>query len=119
MIEIVFAVMVIASFVYILVPLFGEPCWPFLKKGVLTDLRSAKKEGLTAISELDSEYEMGKLTNDDYVSLRESLKREVTPVIRKEMDIKALEESKPVELPADKFTSNLVREVIRICGIKH
>ena len=117
--EILFAVMVILSFVYILIPLFGEPGWPFLKKGVLTDLRSAKRQGLTAISDLDSEYEMGKLTNDDYVSLRESLKSEVAPVLRKEMDIKAHEDSKPVELPPDKFTSNLVREVIRICGIKH
>ena len=117
--EILFAVMVIVSFVYILIPLFGEPCWPFLKKGVLTDLGSAKREGLMAISDLDAEYEMGKLTNDDYLSLRESLKSEVTPVLRKEMDIKAHEESKPVELPPDKFTSSLVREVVRICGIKH
>ncbi len=117
--EILFAVMVIVSFVYILIPLFGEPCWPFLKKGVLTDLRSAKKEGLMAISELDTEYEMGKLTNDDYVSLRASLKKEVTPVLKKEMDIKAHEELKPVKLLTDKFTSNFIKEVIRICGIKH
>jgi hypothetical protein len=117
--EILFAIMVIVSFVYILIPLFGEPFWPFLKKGVLTDLRSAKKEGLLAISDLDTEYEMGKLTNDDYVSLRKSLKSEVTPVLKKEMDIKADKESNPMELTPDKFTSNLLREVIRICGIKH
>jgi hypothetical protein len=116
--EILFAVMVIVSFVYILIPLFGEPFWPFLKKGVLIDLLSAKKEGLMAISELDTEYEMGKLTNDDYVSFRENLKQEVAPVIRKEMDIKAHEESKPVKLPTDKFTSNFIKEVIRICGLK-
>jgi hypothetical protein len=119
MMDILFAIIVFVSFVYILVPLFGEPCWPFLKKGALTDLRRAKKEGLMAISDLDTEYEMGKLTNDDYVSLRESLKREVTPVLRKERDIKSHDVTTPVELPPDKFTSNLVREVIRICGIKH
>ena len=119
MIEILFAIMVVAALVYVLLPLFDEPCWPFLKKGVLTELRSAKKEGLMAISDLDNEYEMGKLTKEDYVSLRESLKREVAPVLKKEMEIAKQEESKPAELPTDNTTSDLVREVIRICGIKH
>lgn len=119
MIEILFAFMVIVSFVYILIPLFGEPCWPFLKKGVLTDLRSTKREGLMAISDLDAEYEMGKLTNDDYLSLRASLKSEVAPVLRKEMEMKIQKDIEPAALPQDRFTSNLVREVIRICGIKH
>lgn len=117
--EILLAVMVIFSFVYILFPLFGEPCWPYLKKGILTELRSVKKEGLIAISDLDTEYEMGKLTHDDYASLRERLKKEVTPVLRKEMDINAQVELKPMELPQNKLTSNLAGEVIRICSIKH
>jgi hypothetical protein len=119
MIEILFAIMVLVSLVYVLLPLFDEPCWPILKKGTLTELRSAKKEGLMAISDLDSEYEMGKLTKDDYVYLRESLKGEVAPVLKKEMDIQKQEKSKPEELPTDNVTSDLVREVIRICGIKH
>lgn len=118
MIEILFAIMVLVSLLYILIPLFDEPCWPFLKKGLLTELRSSKKEGLMAISDLDNEYEMGKLTKDDYLSLRESLKSEVAPVLKKEMEIQKQEESKPEELSSDNVSSNLVREVIRICGIK-
>jgi hypothetical protein len=98
--------------------LFDEPSWPFLKKGVLSELRSAKKEGLMAISDLDFEYEMGKLTQDDYIFLRDNLKSEVSPVLKKEMEITGNRILKQVDSSSNNLTPNLLREVIRICSLR-
>ncbi|GMR03177.1 MAG: hypothetical protein BMS9Abin21_004 [Thermodesulfovibrionia bacterium] len=115
--EILFNIIMLLLLVYVLMPLFKEPYWPFLKRGLLSELHSAKKEGLMAISDLDAEYEMGKLTKDDYVSLRNSLKSEIAPVLKKETEIAEHEVAALSEQPVNSRTENLFREVIRICGI--
>lgn len=115
--EILFNIIILLLLVYVLMPLFKEPYWPFLKRGLLSELQSAKKEGLMAISELDSEYEMGKLTKDDYVFLRNRLKSEIVPVLKKETEITGNEVAALSEQPKNNLTEKLLREVIRICSI--
>lgn len=117
MIAILFSFFVLISFIYILSPLLGETHWPFLSKGKLTEIHNARKEGIWAISDVDSEYEMGKLTKDDHAFLRNFLKSEVAPVIRAEIDIldPAL---KPVKGISEELKKDLIREVVRIWGRK-
>ncbi len=111
-----FSTIILLSLIYVLIPLFTEANWPFLKRGMLSELRSARKEGILAISDLDDEYAMGKLTRDDYARLRDSLKHEVAPVLKKEMEISGAETPVPGQ---NGLTPSLLREVIRICGLKH
>lgn len=115
MIAILFSFFVLISLIYILSPLLGETHWPFLSKGKLTEIHNARKEGIWAISDVDSEYEMGKLTKDDHAFLRNFLKSEVAPVIRAEKDIldPAL---KPVKGISEELKKDLIREVVRIWG---
>jgi hypothetical protein len=115
---ILFGVIIFGSFIYILMPLFGEPCWPFLNRGNLSDLHSARKEGVLAISELDEEYAMGKLTKEDYQQLREGLKHEVAPILKKEIEMTGKDIHASVVPSRNGVTGSLLREVARICGLK-
>jgi hypothetical protein len=117
MIAIIFFLFVLIALIYILSPLVGETHWPFLSKGKLTEIRSARKEGIWAISDVDSEYEMGKLTKDDHALLRNYLKGEVVPVIRAEKDLLG-PLLKPVKGISEGLREDLMREVVRICGKK-
>ncbi len=115
MIEIIFFLFVLIALIYVLSPLVGENHWPFLSKGKLTEIHNARKEGIWAISDVDSEYEIGKLTKDDHALLRDYLKREVAPVIKAEKDLldPALQ---PVKGISAGLKKDLMREVVRICG---
>ena len=81
-----FFFLILFSLVYVLGPLLKESYWPFLRKGVFTEIHGDKKEGIWAISDIDFEYEMGKLTTEDYTSTRQHLKETVLPVMEKERD---------------------------------
>lgn len=118
MTTVLFSVIILVSLFYVLIPLFKEPYWPFLKRSVLSELHSARKEGLMAISDLDTEYEMGKLSRTDYVLLRDSLKIEIAPILKKEREMAGKEHSEPAGR-TDNITLKMLREVVRICGIKH
>jgi hypothetical protein len=118
MIEVLFSVFVLISLIYVLSPLIGEMYWPFLSKGNFAELHHARKEGIWAISDVDSEYEMGKLTKDDHAFLREYLKGEVAPVLKEEKDIlnRALKPEKEI---SDDLKEDIIREVVKIWGKKH
>lgn len=117
MIAVFFSILVLITLLYVFSPLFGETYWPFLSKGNLTELHHARKEGIWAISDVDSEYEMGKLTKDDYTFLREYLKGEVAPVLKEEKDIlnSALMPEKEI---SEDLKKDIIREVVRIWGKK-
>ena len=119
MTALLFVLILLISLIYVLFPLFNEPYWPFLKRGTLSELHSAHKEGVMAISDLDEEYAMGKLTNEDYVHIRDGLKHEIVPVMKKEMEISREETAFPHSTGRNGLTAGLLREVIRICGIKN
>jgi hypothetical protein len=119
MMTVLFITIILISFVYILVPLCYEAYWPFMKGGTLSELHSVRKEGVMAISDLDDEYAMGKLTKEDYIYLREGLKHEIAPVLKKEMEMAGKETPGSDGPGQDSFTTGLLREVIRICGLKH
>ena len=116
MIVIPFFLLMLVSLIYIFSPLLKESYWPFLKKGLFTEVQEDKKEGIWAISDVDFEYEIGKLTKEDYTSTREYLKETVLPVLEKERDFSKKIILKPrKELPV-KLKTDVVREVIKICG---
>lgn len=117
MIAILFSFFVLISLVYILSPLLGEAHWPFLSKGKLTEIHNARREGIWAISDVDAEYKMGKLTQDDHVFLRNYLKGEVAPVLKEEKDILA-RALRPTKGISEDLKQDLMREVVRIWGRK-
>ncbi len=113
-----FFFLVLFSLVYILAPLLKESCWPFLRKGVFTEIHGDKKEGIRAISDIDFEYEMGKLTGEDYASTREFLKRQAFPVLEKERDCLKKIILKPKKEIPEELKKDITKEVLRICGKK-
>ena len=97
-------------------PFASDRFWPYITKQKYSVLASAKKEGIWAISDVDNEYEMGKLSEEDYNSLRKHLKAEVLPVLKKE---KELLESIRYEDGAEislQLKHDLYKEGIRHCG---
>lgn len=114
----VFSVVALAALVYVLFPLFKEAFWPFLGQGELSSLQRASNEGLRAIADIDSEYEMGKLTREDYERLREGLKGEVVPVLRRRRLALGEGAGQSGNHLRPELKEELLREVIRICGTK-
>lgn len=112
----VFSVLALGTLVYVLFPVFKDGFWPFLRQGELAELQRARKEGLLAIADIDAEYEMGKLTREDYTSLRESLKSEVIPILKKHR-LSAGEGAGYSGNHLDaQLKEDLLKEVTRICG---
>jgi hypothetical protein len=102
--------------VYILVPLMKESYWPFIRRGALAEIHEEKKEGLWAISDIDFEYEMGKLTREDYASTREFLKKQTLPVLEREKNLSEKIILKPKKEISRDLKKDINKEVLRICG---
>jgi hypothetical protein len=114
-----FAGIALLILVYVLLPLLKDAYWPCGNGRELAELHRARKEGLWAIADVDEEYEMGKLTEEDYVSLRQSLKSEVIPVLKKERDIIGGAVPPSGNHVGDDLKEDMLREVMRICGTRH
>ena len=113
---ILFFLLILFSLLYVLSPLLKESYWPFLRKGAFTEIHGDKKEGIWAISDIDFEYEMGKLTREDYASTREFLKRQALPVLEKERDFSKKIIVKPRKEISKSLKKDIIKEVLRICG---
>ncbi len=118
MMVIPFFFLILFSLVYVLSPLLKESYWPFLRKGLFVKIHEDKKEGIWAISDVDFEYEMGKLTREDYASTREFLKRQAFPVLEKERDFSKKIILKPGKEISKNLKKDITKEVLRICGKK-
>ncbi len=118
MMLIIFFILMLVFIAYILVPLAQDSYWPFVKRGSLAGIQGDKKEGLWAISDVDFEYEMGKLTREDYISTRESLKREALHVLQRERAFSEKIVLKPEKEISEGLKKDITGEVLRICGKK-
>ncbi len=104
------------TLIFVFLPLLKEAYWPFVKGGPLTGLYEEKKTGLWAITDLDTEYEMGKLTPEEYRALREEFKQEVLGVLKEEKKIlmaSGVSTPKTIHVPV---RNRILSEVLRICG---
>ncbi|HDH01039.1 MAG TPA: hypothetical protein ENG80_04435 [Nitrospirae bacterium] len=101
---------------YILSPIFGERYWPFMRGGVFEQLYGERKTGIWAISDVDAEYEMGKLTEEDHSLLREQFKAEVAPVLLREKELTINSGLSPEKGLSGELREEMIKEVIRICG---
>lgn len=116
---ILFFILILASLAYILLPLAGENYWPFMSGGTLAGIQTEKKEGIQAISDIDFEFEMGKLTEEDHASTREYLKRQALPALKMERDLlNRMGLIKPKQEISKKLKQDINKEVLRICGKK-
>lgn len=116
---VVFFLLALACLLYMGSPLVMQKYWPALKSSPLSELQRARKEGIWAISDVDNEYEMGKLTEADHAYLRQRLKAELLVVMEQEKklteDISMPAEDSDISPPLKK---NLLAEVLRVCGIQ-
>ncbi len=72
---------------YVVYPLFQKryqltPLMFFENAGNLNDLESAKEEALRAIKEIDFEYQLGKMTREDYESLKAEYQRRAVLILK-------------------------------------
>ncbi len=118
MMVILFFILISASLAYILLPLAGENYWPFVSEGTLAGIQTEKKEGVQAISDIDFEFEMGKLTEEDHASTREYLKRQALPALKMERDLLDRMGLNPKQEISRKLKRDINKEVLRICGKK-
>ncbi len=116
MIVLLFFILILFFLVYIFIPLMKESYWPFLRKGIFSEIHGDKKVGIWAISDIDFEYEMGKLTTEDYASTREFLKGEVLPVLERERNFSKEIILKPKKELSRVLKKDIIREVLKICG---
>jgi hypothetical protein len=115
---IIFFILAIASLIFIGLPFLAEQAWPQLESRPFTDIRRKKREGIWAISDIDSELEMGKLTTEDHAALRVRMKEELAGIIQRERDMADHDnESREQDIPLP-LKKKLLFEVMRICGIQ-
>jgi hypothetical protein len=113
-----FFCLALAALLYLAVPLFWEPYWPWISKSPLEEVRKEKTMGIWAIADVDGEYEMEKLTEHDYSALRSHLKTELLEVMERERGLKKYAGSVLAHDIRPGLKRNLLYEVTRICGLK-
>jgi len=115
---IVFFILILASLIYVGAPLLRERLWPQLEERPVSQIQRKKREGIWAISDVDNEYEIGKLTEEDHQTLRASLKEDLVDVMQQERNIlEAGSIPKDRDIPRP-LKQRLISEVVRICGIQ-
>lgn len=103
---------------YLALPIFRQPYWPCRATSPLSEIRKEKRKGIWAIADVDSEYEMGKLTDSDYTDLRGHLKDELLLVMDKEKNLLKNSGRIPDRDIRPQLKKKLLLEVARICGLK-
>ena len=118
MILFLFFCITLAAVFYLAFPILGQPYWPCRETSPLAQIRKEKRKGIWAIADVDSEYEMGKLTENDYAALRSQLKKELLQVMNREKSLlKGAGQTPDMDMnPALK--NKLLLEVSRLCGLK-
>ena len=116
---ILFFCITIAAFIYLALPIFRQPYWPCKEISLLSEIKKEKRNGIWAIADVDSEYEMGKLTESDYTTLRSHLKNELLLVMNKEKKLLQNSGRIPDKDIRPELKNKLLIEVARICGLKH
>jgi hypothetical protein len=115
---VVFFCIMLAALIYLALPILRQPYWPCRAETPLADIRKEKRRGIWAIADVDSEFEMGRLTENDHATLRTQLKNELLQTMNRE---KSLLES-PGRIPGKDIDldlkNKLMLEVSRICGLK-
>lgn len=115
---VVFFVLAIITFIYLAVPLMQERFWPFIDSSPVAELQREKREGLWAISDVDAELEMGKITPEDHGALRGVLKSELLEVMSREKALLGEVDAQGIEGMPASLKGKLLYEVLRICGLK-
>ncbi len=115
---ILFFCITLAALFYLALPILRQPYWPCRKTSPLSETRREKRKGIWAIADVDSEYEMGKLTESDYTALRSNLKNELLLVMNMEKNLLQSSGRIPEKDIRPELKNKLLIEVARICGLK-
>jgi hypothetical protein len=115
---ILFFCITLAALFYLVLPILRQPYWPCRETSPLSETRKEKRKGIWAIADVDSEYEMGKLTESDYTALRSNLKNELLLVMNKEKNLLQSSGRIPEKDIRPQLKNKLLIEVARICGLK-
>jgi hypothetical protein len=107
-----------AALIYLALPILKHQYWPCSETSPLSEIRKEKRNGIWAIADVDSEYEMGKLTENDYTALRGDLKNELLLIMNKERSLLESPGRIPDKDIGSELKKKLLLEVSRICGLK-
>ena len=107
-----------AIVLYMALPLAKDKYWPFVNIKRLKEISEEKTVGMWAITDIENEYQMGKLSEEDYRLLREQFKSEVIPLLKREQELigkGVLKERLNGDLD-EETRQKVLLEVLRICG---
>lgn len=107
-----------AIVLYMALPLAKDKYWPFVNIKRLKEISEEKTVGMWAITDIENEYQMGKLSEEDYRLLREQFKSEIIPLLKREQELigkGVLKERLNGDLD-EETRQKVLLEVLRICG---
>ncbi|RMG02067.1 MAG: hypothetical protein D6726_08305 [Nitrospirae bacterium] len=112
-------IIVMSTVIYVGLPLFEERHWKYIDQYRLSAIYEEKKTGLWALSDIKNEYEMGKLTEEEYRELSNHFKKLLLPIIKSQskegMGIKAVATESPDKM---RLRRDALNEVIKIWSKK-
>ncbi len=104
--------------IYTGMPLLREPYWPFVNLSKLREITEEKRTGIWAITDIENEFQMGKLSEEDYNMLMKQFRSEILPVLKKEQDLLGKSPGMSGENGDlnEEIRQRVLLEVLRICG---
>ena len=103
---------------YMALPLAKDKYWPFVNIKRLKEISEEKTVGMWAITDIENEYQMGKLSEEDYRLLREQFKSEIIPLLKREQELigKGVFKERLNGDLDEETRQKVLLEVLRICG---
>jgi len=108
----------LATLLYVCLPITKESYWHYINIKRLKELSEIKTTALAAIADIEKEYQMGKITKQEYLMLKEQFKKEVIPVLLQEKNLFSdtfVLNKKNIEVD-ETIRKNIIMEVLRSCG---
>ncbi len=107
-----------AIVLYMALPLAKDKYWPFVNIKRLKEISEEKTVGMWAITDIENEYPMVKLSEEDYRLLREQFKSEIIPLLKREQELigKGVFKERLNGDLDEETRQKVLLEVLRICG---
>jgi hypothetical protein len=118
MIYIILLLVTAGILIYTGMPLLREQYWPFVNLSKLREITEEKRTGIWAITDIENEFQMGKLSEEDYNMLMEQFRSEILPVLKREQELLGKSPGTSGENGnlSEGVRQRVLLEVLRICG---
>ncbi len=118
MIYIILLLVTAGILIYTGMPLLREQYWQFVNLSKLREITEEKRTGIWAITDIENEFQMGKLSEEDYNMLMEQFRNEILPVLKREQELLGKSPGTSGENGnlSEGIRQRVLLEVLRICG---